>query len=91
MHTQAYARRTAQKIKDHEWVNKWRKGGRSQAFTSYHELGLKPMTGVKSMPEMALKREVPGWLVATKSGHGNFADYHVRFGHEEEGIQCKCG
>ena len=43
------------------------------------------------MPEMALKREVLGWLIAAKSGHGHFADYHERFGHEEEDIYCKCG
>ena len=91
IHTLAYARRTAQRTKDHEWVNEWKRGGRSQALKSYHELGLEPTTRVKSMPEMALKREVLGWLIAARSGHGHFADYHERFGHEEEHIHCKCG
>ena len=43
------------------------------------------------MPEMALKREVLGWLIAARSGHGHFADYHERFGHEEEDHRCGCG
>ena len=91
IHTLAYARRTARKMQDHEWVNEWKKGGKSQALKSYHELGLEPTTRAKSMPEMALKREVLGWLIAARSGHGHFADYHERFGHEEEDINCKCG
>ena len=70
-----------------------KKGCKSQALKSYHELGLEPTTRVKSMPEMALKREVSGWLIAARSGHGHFADYHERFGHdeEEEDMYCKCG
>ena len=38
-----------------------------------------------------VKREVLGWLIAARSGHGHFADYHERFGHEEEHIHCNCG
>ena len=67
------------------------KGGRSQALKSYHELGLEPTIRAKSMPEMALKGEVLGWLIAARSGHGHFADYHERLGHEEEYTYCKCG
>ena len=84
--TLAYARRTARKMQDREWVNEWKKRGKSQALKSYHELGLEPTTRAKSMPKMALKREVLGWLIAARSGHGHFADYHERFGHEEEDI-----
>ena len=79
------------KMQDCEWVNEWKKGGKSQALKSYLELGLEPTTRAKSMPEMALKREVLGWLIAARSGHGHFADNHERFGHEEEDIYCKCG
>ena len=43
------------------------------------------------MPEMALEREVLGWLIAARSGHNHSADYHERFGHKEEDIYCKCG
>ena len=43
------------------------------------------------MPEINLNREVLGWLIAAKTGHGHFADYHDRFGHEKVDVQCKCG
>lgn len=56
----AFARLTAQKSKDHHWINEWKKGGRSQAKSGHHELGLEATTKVKSMPEMTLKRYVLG-------------------------------
>ena len=43
------------------------------------------------MPEMSLNREVLGWLIAARTGHGHFADYHERFGHEEVDVHCRCG
>ncbi len=39
-----------------------------------------------------MKREVLGWLIAARSGHGHFAAYHKRFQHEEEtDTHCVCG
>ena len=46
--------------------------------------GLTPTTRIKSLPELTVKREVLGWLIAARSGHGHFAAYHERFQHEEE-------
>ena len=40
---------------------------------------------------MNLNREVLGWLIAARTGHGHFADYHERFGREEVDIRCRCG
>ena len=57
----------------------------------YQDLGLKPSSNVKDMPELKLKREILGWLIATRSGHGHFADYHEKSGHEEVELHCKCG
>lgn len=54
-------------------------------------MGLEATTKVKSMPEMTLKIYVLGWLIAARSGHDYFADYHERFRHKEEEINCKCG
>ena len=45
----------------------------------------------KSLPELRLKREVQGWLIAARSGHGQFSAYHERFGHEETDTYCVCG
>ena len=90
-YTLAFARRAARKMQDCEWKTKWRKKGKSQALKIYHELGLEPTSRAKTIPEMSLKREVLGWLIAARSGHGHFADYHERFGHKEEDIYCRCG
>lgn len=35
IHILAYARRSARKMQDREWVNEWKKGGESQALKSY--------------------------------------------------------
>ena len=37
-------------------------------------------TNAKSMPEMNLNREVLGWLIPARTGHGHFADNHDRLG-----------
>ena len=57
-------------------------------LTKTHRLST---TNAKSMPEMNLNREVLCWLIATRTGHGHFADYHDRFGHEEVDVHCRCG
>lgn len=41
------------------------------------------------MPEFTLQREVLGWLIAARSGHGHFANYHERFRHDEPDVLCK--
>ena len=55
--------------------------GLSTATQTYLDLGLKPTSPAKSLPELRLRREVQGWLIAARSGHGHFAAYHERFGH----------
>ena len=74
-----------------DWVNEREKEVNAGAAKSYRELGLKPSSRAKSMPEFALQREVLGWLIAARSGHGHFADYHERFGHDELDLHCQCG
>ena len=43
------------------------------------------------MPEINLSREVLGWLIAARTRHGHFADYHEKFGHKEIDFYCRCG
>ena len=74
-----------------DWINEWEKEVNAEAAKSYRELGLKPSSRAKSMPEFALQREVLGWLIAARSGQGHFADYHERFGHDEQDVHCQCG
>ena len=36
-----------------------------------------------------LGRRLAGWVMALRSGHGDLADYHERFGHESS-VWCPC-
>ena len=90
-HTLSHAQKSAKAEKDAAWTKEWDNLPPRGAIKTYQELGLKPSSNVKDMPELKLKREVLGLLIAARSGHGHFADYHERFGHEEAERQCKCG
>ncbi|KAM4067567.1 reverse transcriptase (RNA-dependent DNA polymerase) [Hirsutella rhossiliensis] len=59
------------------------------APSSYKSLGLKASLGCP--PELHTKRQHLHHLLAARSGHGDFADYHERFNHEEARIECSCG
>lgn len=45
----------------------------------------------KRPPELSLPRAALGRLLAARSGHGDFADYHERFNHEDAKMDCSCG
>lgn len=82
-----YAKRKISKMKDNAW-----QGSLSTATQTYLDLGLKPTSRAKSLPEPRLRREIQGRLIAARSGHGHFAAYHERFGHEEtDSTNCLCG
>ena len=38
-----------------------------------------------------LPRRTLHWLIAERSGHGDYEAYHLRFGHENTHSQCICG
>ena len=42
-------------------------------------------------PALSLPRPVLARLLAARSGHGDFAKYHKRFGHTPATIHCRCG
>ena len=65
------AKRKIRKMKDINWQLEWQKGTFSGATQTYVEFGLKPTSRAKSLPELRLKREVQGWLIAARSGHGH--------------------
>lgn len=79
------------KKKDQAWQKEWGVKSSLQSIIIYQERKIYPTTNVKSMPELNLNREVLGWLIANKTEHGYFADYHERFGHKEADLQCRCG
>ncbi|ODM19998.1 hypothetical protein SI65_04984 [Aspergillus cristatus] len=41
--------------------------------------------------ELSLPRASLGRLLAARSGHGEFAQYHERFRHEDAKVECSCG
>lgn len=74
--TLSHAHRVIKARKDKAWIEEWEKFLPSASIQSYKDLGPKPSNKAKSTPELKLKREVLGWLIAVRSGHGHFADYH---------------
>ena len=85
------AKRRIRRMKDNTWKLEWEKGANSTAAKTYLDLGLKPTSRAKSLHELRLKRQVQGWLIAARSGHGHFTSYHERFGHEGTDLNCLCG
>lgn len=61
----------------------------ANAPLTYQQLGLR-MTS-KPPTELSLSRPVLGRLLAARSGHGDFADYHNRFSHQDAKLHCNCG
>jgi len=50
------------------------------------------ITSFSSHPiELQLPRHILGRILAARSKHGDFADYHNRFNHQENYLLCSCG
>jgi hypothetical protein len=56
---------------------------------SYRDIGIR--TAPRRPWELQLSRPVLGRLLASRTGHGDFADYHERFQHEDAYLLCRCG
>ncbi|KAM4063478.1 RNase H domain-containing protein [Hirsutella rhossiliensis] len=78
-------RRQAKAAAGRDFQDWWAAG----APSSYKSLELKASLGCP--PELHTKRQHLHHLLAARSGHGDFADYHERFNHEEARIECSCG
>ncbi|KAM4060839.1 reverse transcriptase [Hirsutella rhossiliensis] len=83
--TYANIKRQAKAAARRDFQDWWAAG----APSSYKSLELKASLGCP--PELHTKREHLHHLLAARSGHGDFADYHERFNHEEARIECSCG
>jgi ribonuclease HI len=55
----------------------------------YSSLGL--TAELRRLPELALPRRLLGYLLAARSHHGDFADYHERFHPGQATLECPCG
>jgi hypothetical protein len=40
---------------------------------------------------LSIRRPEAGRILAIRSGHGDFADYHTRFNHNDALLYCSCG
>lgn len=81
-------------------LKRWAKESKTQASRNLwrnlllQHLGYEKL-GIISAPtrpkELALPRATLGRILAARSGHGDFADYHERFNHENASNYCRCG
>ena len=87
------AKQQIRKSKNVAWQLEWENQQQYGPPLLYLDLGLKPTSKQKKLAsQLSMKQEVLGWLIAARSGHGNFAAYHQRFSHEEEeNWRCSCG
>ncbi|EJP63491.1 reverse transcriptase [Beauveria bassiana ARSEF 2860] len=53
--------------------------------------GLQLKAELKKLPELTLQRRQLGYLLAARTHHGDFADYHERFNHEDAELNYPCG
>ncbi|KAM4063409.1 RNase H domain-containing protein [Hirsutella rhossiliensis] len=83
--TYANIKRQAKAAARRDFQDWWAAG----APSSYKSLELKASLGCP--PELHTKRQHLHHLLAARSGHGDFADYHERFNHEEARIECSYG
>lgn len=59
------------------------------APSSYTQLEIRE---APSFPkELLLTRKALGRIIALRTGHGDFASYHNRFGHTGANLHCRCG
>lgn len=80
----AWARRLLKKALHSCFVAYWAK----HAPPSYQDLAI-PLVSLP--PELSLPRGSLGRLLAARSGHGDFAQYHERFNHKDALLLCSCG
>lgn len=61
----------------------------SEAPQTYQDLGI--TTSPKRPGELHLNRLDLGHIIAARTGHGDFADYHEQFNHDDAHLICRCG
>jgi ribonuclease HI len=61
----------------------------SSAPTQHQELKVPAQS--KMPKELKLSRPILARLLAARSAHGDFHDYHIRFEHEDAVLECSCG
>lgn len=83
--TTAYLRRLMNQKRQELLDNWWNKA----CPFRYKDLELQMR--LRKPPELNLPRRLLHALIASRTGHGNFAEYHRRFHHEDANLECACG
>lgn len=83
--TLAYQRRLMYQLRQ-SLVDEW---WSTACPTRYRDLDLEMRR--KKPSELALPRNLYHYLLAARSGHGDYAAYHRRFNHEDANLHCVCG
>lgn len=74
------------KIKTNESRDKWWKSNAPNSYTKF-EIEHAP----KMPQELSLSRKSLSRIIAARTGHGDFAEYHIRFNHADAQLYCHCG
>lgn len=79
------------------WVTRHLKNRTKQDFTKWWEAQMEHRYdsiypfAVTKQPLVMSKRSTLHRILAARSGHGDFAAYHERFGHTDSNNHCSCG
>ncbi|KAE8211818.1 hypothetical protein CF319_g9314 [Tilletia indica] len=85
----SYAKRVVNERATKAWQSAWETAltGRSSWYQSTRVV----CPSHRSPLTLTLARRDLGTLLQIRTGHGDFADYHERFGHETATLTCVCG
>ncbi|KAF5001009.1 hypothetical protein FDECE_11098 [Fusarium decemcellulare] len=83
--TPTFIRRQAKAMTRDEFLNWWT----NNMPEAYIPLGLK--AELRCPKELTLPRSTLRHLLAARTHHGDFADYHERFNHADSANNCSCG
>ena len=84
--TEAYLRRQVKDINEQAFRRWWQEAAHGRYKGFHLKASLKPTPELRELTRKELH-----WLLAARSGHGDFAEYHIRFKHHDAELNCKCG
>lgn len=84
--TQAAAKRYLRAVK---WTNAHKHW--VDNMPTHYAVVAPSLSALRPPPELSLPRFALGKLLASRSGHGDFQEYHLRFAHTDAVVNCNCG
>ena len=84
-----YSFASLQKWQINKYIQERNNWWESNTPSSYSQLEIKTAPPVPK--ELRLSRKHLGRIIASRTGHGDFASYHTRFKHQNANLYCQCG